>query len=139
MHHALKSISLLNISILYSDAPRRKGNTHIADPLVSWLMAVDSTYQAMRAQSSSVRSTHRIDYCRMMTHIHFQLLLTVLVFILYNAYAYAMEESVDYISTCAKRDCGFGIWNDNTCECNCIPPYCFDELYQSCVAVRVFY
>jgi len=74
----------------------------------------------------------------MIAHIHyFQLLLIVLIFIRYNAYVYAREEGVGYRSTCATQvDCGYGIWNDNTCECNCIPPYCFDELYQSCVAVR---
>jgi len=66
-------------------------------------------------------------------------LLPLIVIICYNAYnAYAREDIAGYITTCAPQgplgDCGFGIWNDNTCECNCIKPYCFDELYQSCVA-----
>ena len=70
--------------------------------------------------------------------IHSQLLLIGLT-ILYNAvYAYAYAREVS--TTCAPQgDCGFGIWNANTCECNCIPPYCFDELYQSCVTVRGVY
>ncbi|KAK1743762.1 hypothetical protein QTG54_005359 [Skeletonema marinoi] len=68
-----------------------------------------------------------------------QQLLPLIVIICYNAYnAYAREDIAGYITTCAPQgplgDCGFGIWNDNTCECNCIKPYCFDELYQSCVA-----
>lgn len=64
-----------------------------------------------------------------------------LIVISYNAHAYARDEkSVGYVTTCTpgQGGCGFGIFNEKTCECNCIPPYCFDELYQSCVSVRVF-
>ena len=50
--------------------------------------------------------------------------------------AYARSDGYLRQSACAsERDCGFGIWNPNTCECNCISPYCFDEFYQSCATV----
>jgi hypothetical protein len=57
-------------------------------------------------------------------------------------YSYARERSYPRReTTCAAwwSDCGFGIWNNNTCECDCISPYCFDELHQSCVTVRCFF
>ena len=50
--------------------------------------------------------------------------------------AYARSDGYLRQSACAsERDCGFGIWNPNTCECNCISPYCFNEFYQSCATV----
>ena len=62
-------------------------------------------------------------------------LLIIILTINNNASALARELTVGYLTTCAPReDCGFGIWNDDTCECSCIPPYCYDELYESCVA-----
>lgn len=73
-----------------------------------------------------------------------RLLQLIVIIVHFSAHAYATEKkSISYITTCIPQgpngDCGFGIFNDNTCECNCIPPYCFDELYQSCVSVRFCY
>eukprot|EP00581_Thalassiosira_minuscula_P000810 CAMPEP_0183740094 /NCGR_PEP_ID=MMETSP0737-20130205/58773_1 /TAXON_ID=385413 /ORGANISM="Thalassiosira miniscula, Strain CCMP1093" /LENGTH=793 /DNA_ID=CAMNT_0025975079 /DNA_START=256 /DNA_END=2637 /DNA_ORIENTATION=+ len=31
-------------------------------------------------------------------------------------------------------DCGFGLWNEHSCVCDCIPPYCFSDIHQSCAA-----
>ncbi len=31
--------------------------------------------------------------------------------------------------------CGNGIWSEDGCQCMCVPPYCYDDLFQSCVTV----
>mmetsp|Transcript_17404 Transcript_17404/g.35280 ORF Transcript_17404/g.35280 Transcript_17404/m.35280 type:complete len:88 (+) Transcript_17404:227-490(+) len=28
----------------------------------------------------------------------------------------------------AKVDCMFGLWNEEKCECDCIPPYCRHDM-----------
>ena len=40
-------------------------------------------------------------------------------------------------ATCSPPSggCGNGIWSFNSCECMCISPYCFDEMFQSCATV----
>lgn len=32
--------------------------------------------------------------------------------------------------------CGAGLWSETSCECKCIPTYCYDAIFQSCATVR---
>lgn len=38
------------------------------------------------------------------------------------------------ICSAPSGGCGYGLWNEDSCECNCVPPYCFNEIYQSCIS-----
>lgn len=50
-----------------------------------------------------------------------------------NQYVFGRRDQ----TSCAPPSggCGNGIWSENSCQCMCVPPYCYDDLFQSCVKV----